>query len=263
MSSLSRRALLNVPSPNPDRGAAYARFIPREELREFASWSPAQFGVDLADPEPEEALQPELPIEPAGPTTEEWLAQVEAARHAGYEDGYRDGMAALESFKKTHAEQVGQQLQQFVKSLDAEFDALHEQLAATVARTAVQLARQVVRSELQLAPEHVARVAAEAVEAVLRSARHITVHVHPLDLPLVQAGAAEVLQARGARVLAQPGIERGGCRVDSDAGAIDARIATRWTQAASALGADEPWHGSDAHTSAEPAAPDTPELGDA
>ena len=35
-------------------------------------------------------------------------------------------------------------------------------------------------------------------------------------------------QGHGARLVAHPGIERGGCRVESDAGAIDARIATRW-----------------------------------
>lgn len=231
--NLSRRALLNVPSPNPER-ASYARFIPREELGDFASWKPGSFGFEPPPP------QPEPPV-PAGPTPEEWLARVDAARQAGYEQGYRDGMAALEGFKKSHAEQVQAQLRQFVESLDAEFDGLHEELADSVTRVAVQLARQVLRSELQLSPSHVAKVAAEAVEAVLLSARHITVQVHPQDLPLVAGGAQEVLQARGARLVAHSGIARGGCRVESDAGAIDARIATRWAQAAAVLGSEEPW----------------------
>lgn len=248
MSSLSRRALLNVPSPNPDRGAAYARFIPREELGEFASWNPDSFGLDLA-PEPEE---PELPPEPAGPTADEWMAQIEAARREGYETGYRDGMAGLEGFKKSHAEQMATQLTSFVRGLDAEFDTLHEQLAGAVTRVAVQLARQVLRSELQTAPEHIAHVAAEAVEAVLLSARHITVHVNPQDQPLVAAGAQEVLQARGARVVASASVARGGCRVESDAGAIDARIATRWAQAARALGSQQAWDDAEADALAEP-----------
>jgi flagellar assembly protein FliH len=230
--NLSRRALLNVPSPNPER-ASYARFIPREELGDFASWKPGSFGF--------EPQAPAEPPPPAGPTPEQWLAQVDTARQAGYEQGYRDGMAALEGFKKSHAEQVNAQLGQFVQALDAEFDGLHEQLAGAVTRVAVQLARQVLRSELQLSPDAVARVAAEAVEAVLLSARHLTVQVHPQDLPLVAAGAQEVLQARGARLVAHPGIERGGCRVESDAGAIDARIATRWAQAMASLGSDEAW----------------------
>lgn len=234
--SLARRVLLNVPSPNPER-SSYARFIPREELGDFASWNPDSFsggrGRAKAEPAP--------PPEPAVPTEDMWLAQIEQARQAAYQDGYRDGMAALEGFKKSHADQVNAQVTRFVQNLDAEFDNLHEQIAASVTRVAVQLARQVLRTELATAPEVVATVAAEAVEAVLLSARHITVQLHPQDLPLVAAGAQEVLQARGARVVPHPGVERGGCRVESNAGAIDARIATRWAQAVGALGSDQAW----------------------
>lgn len=233
--------MLNVPSPNPER-TSYARFIPREELGEVASWSPDSFGLKRPAAAPAAATQPP-PAEPvaAAPTTEEWLAEVAAARQAGYAQGYRDGLVALEGFKKSHADQVETRVETFLRSLDAEIDALHEQLAGSVTRVAVQLARQVLRSELHTAPEHVARVAAEAVEAVLLSARHITVQLHPQDLPLVATRAQEVLQARGARVLTNPAIARGGCRVESDAGAIDARIATRWAQAAAAMGSDEAW----------------------
>ncbi len=234
--NLSRRVLINVPSPNPERGS-YARFIPREELGEFASWTPGSFSGSQAQAPSEPVEAPE----PAAPTPEEWLARLDAARQAGYHDGYRDGMSALDGFKKSHADQANDQVTRFVQNLDAEFDALHDQLATAVARVAVQLARQVLRSELEIAPRHVVTVAAEAVEAVLLSARHITVHLHPQDLPLVAAGAQEVLQARGARLLANPGIARGGVRVESDAGAIDARVATRWAQAAAALGSQEPW----------------------
>ncbi len=41
--------------------------------------------------------------------------------------------------------------------------------------------------------------------------------------------------------MASADVERGGCRVESDLGAVDARIATRWAQAAATLGAGLPW----------------------
>lgn len=237
--------MLNVPSPNPER-SAYARFIPREELGSVSNWRPGTLGGGRRPQPPSEAPAPPPP-QPQGPTAEEWRARVDAARTAGYEQGYRDGMAALESFKKSHAEQMERQVGQVLQSLDAEFDGLHAKAADAVTGVALQLARQVLRSELEIAPAHVARVAAEAVEAVLLSARHLTVQLHPQDLPLVAAGADEVLRARGARLVAHPGIARGGCRVESDAGAIDARIATRWAQAAGALGSELPWHDGDEH----------------
>jgi flagellar assembly protein FliH len=102
------------------------------------------------------------------------------------------------------------------------------------------LARQVLRHELATQPQLVAQVAAEAVGAVMLSARHIAVQVHPLDLPLVAEGAEEALKARGARLSANPAIQRGGVMVQSDVGAIDARIGTRWAQAAAALGSTLP-----------------------
>ena len=73
-----------------------------------------------------------------------------------------------------------------------------------VAGVAAQLAQQVLRAELQTRPDLVARVATEAINGVMFSARHIGVQVHPLDLPLVAEGAEEALKARGARLRGTP-----------------------------------------------------------
>ena len=168
-------------------------------------------------------------------------AQVAAARSQGYQDGYRDGLAALDSFKESYASQTSAQMGQVLASLDRELSGLEQTIAQRVAAVATALARQVVRCELRSQPALVAQVAQEAVNAVLMSASHITVQVHPDDLPLVAAGCAEALAARGARLLALPSLARGGCRVESDAGVIDARIAERWQQATAALGSDVAW----------------------
>ena len=54
-------------------------------------------------------------------------------------------------------------------------------------------------------------------------------------------GAAEALHARGARLRADATVQRGGCRVESDVGSIDALIDSRWHRAAAALGHEVPW----------------------
>jgi flagellar assembly protein FliH len=69
----------------------------------------------------------------------------------------------------------------------------------------------------------------------------VLVRVHPDDLPLVAEGAGEALQARGARLQADPHVQRGGCSVESDAGTIDATIENRWARAAQAMGHALPW----------------------
>ena len=232
----------NVPPPAGGKtGSPYARFIPREELGDFASWRPGTFGTTAGDATDTAAGAGET----AAPTAEEWQARATAARQTGYQEGYRDGLVALESFKQSFAQQTTAQIGALLDAFDRQLGALDGEAAQTVSRIAVQLARQVLRTELQQRPELVAQVAAEAVNAVMLSARHISVHVHPQDLPLVSEGAAEALQARGARLHADPGIERGGVQVYSDVGAIDARIQTRWAQAAAALGSREALDGSD------------------
>jgi flagellar assembly protein FliH len=233
--SSSSKAPRNVPPPPGTKPAsAYARFIPREELGDFAAWNPG--AVSGGGP----AASPQA-AEPAAPTTEDWQARIAAARQAGYQDGYRDGLVALEGFKQSFATQATAQIGALLQSFEDQLGTLDRELAEAVTRTAVQIARQVLRSELLGDPAIVARVAAEATNAVLLSARHITVFVHPQDLPLVADGAAEALQARGARLLARADIERGGALVESDVGSVDARIAQRWVQAAAALGSAEPW----------------------
>jgi flagellar assembly protein FliH len=226
----------NIPAPQGSKPAsAYQRFIPREELGEFAAWNPGVVGG--AAPRAESAAASAVP--PA-PTAAEWQARIAAARQAGYQEGYRDGLVALEGFKESFAQQATAQVGSLLDSFDEQLRALDVEISQALAASAVQLARQVLRSELQAHPELVAKVAAEAVSAVMLSARQITVHVHPLDLPLVSEGAAEALDARGARLIASNNIARGGVQVHSDVGSVDARIGERWTQAAAALGSELP-----------------------
>lgn len=189
----------------------------------------------------------------------EWRAQAEAereqqvhdARQTGYQDGYRDGLAALDSFKESFAQQVTAQVGQLLQAFDRELAALEQQLAEGLTRVATALAREVVRDELQTRPELVARVAQEAMGALLKSARHVTVALHPDDEVLVAEACADQIEALGVQLVARPSVARGGCQVESDVGSVDARITTRWAEAARRLGSALPWHaGDDGHPAA-------------
>ncbi len=237
----------NVPAPQGSKaGTGQNRFIPREELQGFASWTPGSLGHPAAGAAGMGAAfaggtAAPAPVPPPEPTAADWQARISAARQAGYQDGYRDGLVALEGFKQSFAQQATQQIGALLESFDQQMSLLDADVAVAVSATAVALARQVLRSELESRPQLVAEVAAQAVHAVMHSARHISVHVHPLDLPLVAEGAEEALTARGARLQADNSLARGGVLVQSDVGAVDARIASRWAQAAATLGSGLPW----------------------
>jgi len=234
------------PAPVPPRGAPQSRFIPREELEGFAAWRPGSFGgapAQMPHPadRPENKVHAAPPAPPAPPTEAEWLEEVRHARETGYQDGYRDGQVALEAFKETFARQMAAQFGALLANLDEQWNGLEQQMALAVTRTAVQLARQVVRHELATRPEIVSRVAQEAVGAIVLSARHLRVRLHPADHQHVLDGSGEALMAREARLVADPGIEPGGCIVDSDLGQVDARIGTRWAAAAAVFGREDTW----------------------
>ena len=231
-SSKARRAASAAAPGAAPRGSAYTRFIPREEIDSFAAWEPHDLSgrAGQSTPAPSAADVEALHAE-----------QVKAARTAGYQDGYRDGLVALEAFKQSFARQATSQVGALLASIGAQLDGLQQDLAQSVAATALALARQVVRSELAQRPESVAHVAQEALETLLLSARHITLRVHPDDQPLVADGAADVLEARGARLVADAAIERGGCIVESSIGVVDASVETRWRRAAATIGLDAPW----------------------
>ena len=229
----------NVPSPHGDaKPSVYARFIPGEELSSFSLWTPGTLsgGADTSDVGVRRA-------EPAAekPVAEDPAVLLHAARQAGYQDGYRDGLAALDGFKQSFAAQITAQVGTLTQSYGFELDALQQDMARALAVSATHLARQIVRSELVARPELVATVAQQALDTLLLSARQITVRVHPDDHPLVALGAAEVLGARQARLLPDATVARGGCLIESDIGVIDATLEARWRRASASIGCEEPW----------------------
>ena len=266
----------NVATPAGSRaGSSYSRFIPREELGSFTAWQPGALtgterraedrrgeergtterrggaasttpaggvpngaGPGGANGGPPGSARPGAAAAGAPPVTTavEWQARVTAARQAGYQDGYRDGLVALEGFKHSFAQQNTAQIGALLVALDEQMQAMDGVMAQAVARTALLLAQQVLRSEVQTRPEIVAEVARQAINTVMHSARQLTVHVHPQDLPLVSQGAEEALAARGARLRADSSINRGGVLVHSDVGTVDARLDTRWAEAVAAFG---------------------------
>ncbi len=240
----------NAPPPGGARASAYARFIPREELGSFAAWNPGALSGGAVPNAPLRRATDRPPGEKgAASAADELAAQLRAARQSGYQDGYRDGLVALEAFKQTYASQVTAQLGALTEAYRRELDALQQPMAQAVAAAAAQVARQVVRAELASRPELVSTVAQEAIDTLLMSARHITLRVHPDDHSLVALGTGEALAARGARLVTDATLARGGCLVDSDIGAIDATLQTRWERAVAALGCESAW-ASDAPSSA-------------
>jgi flagellar assembly protein FliH len=245
MNSSSRPILRNVPAPEGSRsGSPYTRFIPREELSGAAPWAPNSFegserrSAPRADPDP----------------SPEQAALLATVRQSGYKAGYRDGLAALEGFKHSLAQEAAAHFNALAQGFDVQLQAIETQAAQAVARAAVLLAEQALRAELSDKPEHVRRLAQEAVGLVMLSARQIQVRLHPEDHNLVAESLAEGAASARVQLVCDQAIQRGGVLVQSDVGDVDARLDVRLAQAASALGVAAPA----LHAGASAAPPKTP-----
>lgn len=163
----------------------------------------------------------------------------------GVEEGIRRGTAATEvRLQREH----GDRLQAIADHFAARADALHAGMDAALGRIrsdlagdamtlALEIARQVVRAELRTQPALIESVVREAVASLIDERASFQLHLNPDDADLFGAQLAPLIEPRGARLVPDPTIEVGGCRIVSASAEVDATLATRWHRVLAAIGA--------------------------
>ncbi len=97
-----------------------------------------------------------------------------------------------------------------------------------VVHLAMQTARKLLRRELEARPESIVPTIESALRTLGRSGRDVRVHVHPEDAAALAAARADLVVAdprwEHLRVVAEESMERGGCRIESEIGTVDASV---------------------------------------
>ncbi len=104
---------------------------------------------------------------------------------------------------------------------------LEQELLDSVLQLACALAKQVVRRELTAVPARIGELVREGVAALPPTAREITVYLNPLDLDLVRSTAPRGRNDARWELLADPSLERGGCRINTSSSEVDLTLETR------------------------------------
>jgi flagellar assembly protein FliH len=139
--------------------------------------------------------------------------------------------AALEAAQQVLEEKVSRQLTTLVSALREAIDCIHAARAGWLAhweKTAIQvaaaMAARVIRRELTSQPEITLTLVKEALELAAGSGE-IQLRLHPADFKALGAQVeqliAELSRLGTARIVADPQITAGGCRVDTRYGVID------------------------------------------
>jgi flagellar assembly protein FliH len=149
----------------------------------------------------------------------------------GKQDGYSEGFN--EGARQGYAENM-QALQKkaaefacLMESLSQPFKVLDAEVEKELVKLAMAIATQIIRREIKLDPGQVIAAVREAIKVLPLSSQKISLHLHPKDAELVRSTLSLDKMTPAWRVVEDPLITRGGCRVDTEVSHIDASVENR------------------------------------
>jgi flagellar assembly protein FliH len=224
-----------------------ARQREEEAAAQAAAAAATEAAAEAAARQAEYEAELNAPPPPQYPTEEELAALREEARQQGYEDGYKAGHAEGQRAALDAGRAATEQLLAPMEAIGANFaEALRgadQAISSEVLELALHLARDMLRTALPVRPEMVIPIVREAVEYLPSLQQPAVLALNPEDAAVVREAIGEELDKDGWRVVEDPTIERGGCKVDTATNQIDATVQGRWTRLTHALGKDLDWLG--------------------
>ena len=171
-------------------------------------------------------------------------ARAEAARlkARAMEEGKAEALKAVEASLRKRIDQQTQSLmkalEQAVLAIEQSRQAWQKHWEQHAVNVAMAIARRVVRREVSHAPE----IALDLVRETLQLAaghQPITVRMNAGDYatlgPLAEQIIEQLRLVGQAEIIADPAIASGGCKVETDYGAIDGQVATQLARIAEEL----------------------------
>ena len=160
--------------------------------------------------------------------------QVEVEQSAydqGFAQGYNDG---LEQGRKEIEEHVSY-LQSLMTTLAMPLLDLDKQVVDELVDLAMAVTRQMVRRELKISPGEVVAVVKEALSLLPVTAGDIQLELHPEDAELVRGALLGNDGDPPWKIVEDPVLSRGGCRVSTTTSRIDATVENRINAAIAAV----------------------------
>lgn len=148
--------------------------------------------------------------------------EAQAIKEKAYDDGYRDGLQAVQGDIEILRGIFEQLMLTRQKALEG--------LTDDIAPIAVEIAERILKTEIACDEELVNTIVHDTLHKLDRKTRSVLIKVNPDDLAIVKKFVndhppshleAEML------VIQDPLIARGGCTVETDSGLIDASFSTR------------------------------------
>lgn len=199
--------------------------IPKEQLSAYQRWE-----LSSLDEKPRAPQSGGVKL----PTAEEIERIHQQAYQEGFAAGMRDGRA--------QGDAASQQMKDLLAGLERSLQRFEGVMADQILALALDIARQLVRRSIQIEPELVLNVVREAIESLPQLSQQPVLVLHPEDANIVRQMLAYEYQESVWRVVDDPGMARGGCRIETAESELDATVESRWKRIVAALGSDASWN---------------------
>ena len=151
----------------------------------------------------------------------------ETIRQQAFEKSYAKGyMEGLQQGQKEIRQQVAY-LQTIMATLAMPLPGVDEQVVQEMAELCMAVVKQLVRRELKSSPDEVVAVVKEAVGMLPMTPGEVRLELNPEDAALVRKALGEPGTETSWRIIEDPLLTRGGCRVLTNTSRIDATVENR------------------------------------
>ncbi len=227
-----------------------SELIRAKDLKGVDVWALPSFDPEVETPEPgeeEQANNPTVEVDDQAPAESEEVAledvkpltldELEAIRQDAYNEGFaageKDGFHAGQLKAKQEADIALAaklaSMEQLMTQLFEPISAQDQQLEEAMVSLLGQMVRQVIQRELVSDSSQIRQVLSEALKLLPMGTGNIRIHVNPQDFEIIKA--LRERHEESWRILEDPSLLPGGCRVESELSRIDATVETRLNQA--------------------------------
>lgn len=163
----------------------------------------------------------------ATPLTAEQIEKIQRqaykeAYDEGFEKGYRDGHQE----SREHLQQQVAVMNAVLNQCAAPMKQLDNEVEQQLVQLAISLTRQLVRREIKMEPGHIVAIMREAIEALPVASRDVRVYLHPEDSQVINETLAGG-DNQYWKLVADPTMNRGDCRIQTETSSIDATVERR------------------------------------
>lgn len=172
-------------------------------------------------------------------------AQIEAihqqAHEEGFQAGFQEGLEAARQQREAALAAEVQQLQALMQTMSEAVHGLEDAVSEELLALGLEIARQMLHRALAIKPDLVIPIIRGAVESLPQNTPHPHLHLHPEDAALVRVGMPTEAAQGGWKIIEDPRILRGGCRIETPVSEVDATTENRWKRIAMAFGQSSDW----------------------